>query len=264
MPTKSEHTSWWGEPSLPPPLRSKSMRTILAVCLAVLCANESSVAQTHFLVKYRATNNALAEYFRKMRAFSKNENSVLFSDENLEKERMMGLTTDGRRSQYAELEDEGELTDDDSPRIRYVSQDYWGERCNIYKEYATGAVIMEQYFNGRPHLLTDSSFTRKWDIREERTVMMGMQCQKAVSADTITAWFAVDVPIPDGPHTYGGLPGLIIRLDDSHEQYECISMESTDEKIPDTPRRGKRMSMAEFRAYVEDDFSHMGERLGYE
>lgn len=247
-----------------PSLRSKSARNLLAVCLIILCANASSVAQTHFLVKYRATNNALAEYFKKMRSFSRNENSVLFSDENLEKERMMGLTTDGRRSQYTELEDEGELTDDDGPRIRYVSQDYWGERCSIYKEYATGAILMEQYFNGRPHLLTDSCFTRKWDIKEERSVVLGMQCQKAVSADTITAWFAVDLPIPDGPLTYSGLSGLILKLDDSHEQYECINIENTDEKVPDTPRRGVRMSMTEFRAYVEDDFSHMGERLGYE
>lgn len=93
---------------------------------------------------------------------------------------------------------------------------------------------------------------------------MGLNCQKAICNDTVTAWFTVDIPIPDGPQTFGGLPGLIMKLDDKSEQYECIAIEKTSENVPDRPKRGKRMTMAEFKAFLHEDFSHMGERLGYE
>lgn len=132
----------------------------------------------------------------------------------------MVLTTDGRRSMFTEKEeDDDEMSDDDGPRITYVSQIYWGEGCRVFKEYDTKHVLMEQYFRVRqPYLIADPTFNRQWKIEKEYKEILGMNCQKATSADTITAWFAIDVPIPDGPHTYGGLPGLIMALDDNKEQ----------------------------------------------
>lgn len=176
----------------------------------------------------------------------------------------MELTTDGQRSMFTEKEDSEELADDDSPEIIYVSQVHWGEERRIFKDYASARVVMEQYFHARPYLISDTTFIRHWRIEDEHEEIMGLTCQKATSADTITAWFAIDVPIPDGPHTYGGLPGLILKLDDNQEQYECVGIEEAEKSVPKEPKRGQHVTMKEFLAVVDDHFSHMGERLGYE
>lgn len=133
----------------------------------------------------------------------------------------------------------------------------------IFKDYGNARVVMEQYFHPRPYIISDTTFIRHWKIEDEHQEIMGLTCQKATSADTITAWFTIDVPILDGPHTYGGLPGLILELDDNQEQYECVSIEETEMGVPKEPERGQRVTQEEFLTVVDDHFSRMGERLGY-
>lgn len=238
------------------------MRAYITVAFALL--HLLAYGQESLVVTYKASNNSLAKTFNRMRQFAKGQQSTLFSDECLQTERIMELTTDGRRSVFAEREDSEELSDDDGPEIVYVSQVHWGEERRIFKDYEKERVVMEQYFHARPYLINDTTFVRHWKIEDERRDIMGMACQKATSADTITAWFTLDVPMPDGPHTYGGLPGLILKLDDNMEQYECIGIEETEKSVPKEPVRGQHVTMKEFLAVVDDHFSHMGERLGYE
>lgn len=176
----------------------------------------------------------------------------------------MELTTDGQRSMFTEKEDNEELTDDDGPEIIYVSQVHRGEERSIFKDYGNARVVMEQYFHARPYIISDTTFIRHWKIEDEHQEIMGQTCPKATSADTNTAWFTIDVPIPDGQHTYGGLPGLILKLDDNQEQYECVSIGETERSVPKEPERGQRVTLKEFLTVVDGHFSHMGERLGYE
>lgn len=238
------------------------MRAYTTIALALLPL--FMYGQASHIVTYKATNNSLKKTFSRMRQFANGQQSTLFSDESLQTERIMELTTDGRRSMFTEREDSEELDDDDGPEIIYVSQEHWGEERRVFKDYVNTRIVMEQYFHARPYLISDTTFVRHWKIGDEHKEIMGLTCQKATSADTITAWFAIDVPIPDGPHTYGGLPGLILKLDDNMEQYECISIEETERSVPKEPERGQHMTMKEFLAVVDDHFSHMGERLGYE
>lgn len=231
------------------------MKVAFAILLSAfpLC----SFSQSNIQVTYRASNNALAEMFRRARDLSLGgQGSTLFSDDNIN-DRTMALTTDGHRSMFTEKEeDDDEMSDDDGPKITYVSQIYWGEGCRVFKEYDTKYVLMEQYFRVRqPYLIADSTFNRQWKIEKEYKEILGMNCQKATSADTITAWFAIDVPIPDGPHTYGGLPGLIMALDDNKEQYECTAIEETKEKVPATPK-GETITMEGFLAAVDYYYEH--------
>lgn len=233
---------------------TSATKTLLFTLLTLL--QTPIFAQSSYQITYRASNNALAEMFRRGRSLSQGgQGSALFADEDIH-DRTMTLTTDGRRSVFTEKEDDEEMSDDDGPRIIYVSQIYWGEGCRVFKDYDTKRVLMEQYFQVRqPYLIADSTFNRQWKIEKEYKEIMGMSCQKATSADTITAWFAIDVPIPDGTHTYGGLPGLIMALDDNQEQYECTAIEETSEKVPATPK-GETTTMEGFLAAVSYYYEH--------
>lgn len=37
-----------------------------------------------------------------------------------------------------------------------------------------------------------------------------------------TAWFSTDLPFPDGPYKFSGLPGLIVKIEDSNKEYSWL------------------------------------------
>ena len=75
-----------------------------------------------------------------------------------------------------------------------------------------------------------------WTIINERQTILSYNCQKAVTrfqGREYIAWFAPDIPIPNGPWKLGGLPGLILKLSDSKDNFvfECKGMENLKEKM---------------------------------
>lgn len=62
----------------------------------------------------------------------------------------------------------------------------------------------------------------KWQIRDEFKTIAGYKTQKAVTyfkGRNFVAWFSEEIPIPNGPYKFGGLPGLIIQISDTKEHY---------------------------------------------
>lgn len=55
----------------------------------------------------------------------------------------------------------------------------------------------------------------KWKITNEKKTILKLLCKKATchyNNMTITAWYATDIKINDGPARFWGLPGLIIKI----------------------------------------------------
>jgi len=62
----------------------------------------------------------------------------------------------------------------------------------------------------------------KWQIKDEFKTVSGYRTQKAITyfkGREFVAWFSEEIPIPNGPYKFGGLPGLIIQLNDTKEHY---------------------------------------------
>ena len=60
--------------------------------------------------------------------------------------------------------------------------------------------------------------------------VVGYVCQKATCSfrgRDFIAWFAMDLPVRDGPWKFGGLPGLILKVYDIDLLYtfECVKIE---------------------------------------
>lgn len=61
-----------------------------------------------------------------------------------------------------------------------------------------------------------------WKILNEKEKIGEYNTQKATTefgGRKWTAWFSTDIPFPDGPYKFNGLPGLIIKIEDSAKDY---------------------------------------------
>lgn len=69
----------------------------------------------------------------------------------------------------------------------------------------------------------DSVPSLEWNFRDEETdSIIGYDCRKATvefAGRSYTAWFTPEIPLPFGPYKFGGLPGLILKLEDAERQY---------------------------------------------
>lgn len=66
---------------------------------------------------------------------------------------------------------------------------------------------------------TDS---QKWNLTNEKKKADKLNLQKATTnwgGRNWIAWFATEIPFPEGPHKFHGLPGLIVELSDDKNNY---------------------------------------------
>ncbi len=61
-----------------------------------------------------------------------------------------------------------------------------------------------------------------WEISDDTITINGFHCQKATAVYAgrqWTAWFSPEIAYSDGPYKFNGLPGLIIKINDSQNYY---------------------------------------------
>ncbi|MCM1141328.1 MAG: GLPGLI family protein [Muribaculum sp.] len=86
-------------------------------------------------------------------------------------------------------------------------------------------------------IYTDSIQAIDWKfVPEENMSILGYECSKAIgefAGRTYTAWFSSELPLPYGPYKFGGLPGLILKIEDIEQQFiwEAIGFERSNEAI---------------------------------
>ena len=74
-----------------------------------------------------------------------------------------------------------------------------------------------------------------WQMHTDRREILGYTCTMATTTfrgRDYEAWFAPQVPLFEGPWKFSGLPGLIMFIRDTEDQYvfECIGIRQTPEK----------------------------------
>ncbi|MCW3170379.1 GLPGLI family protein [Chryseobacterium sp. 09-1422] len=65
----------------------------------------------------------------------------------------------------------------------------------------------------------------KWNLSNEFDEILNYKVQKATTefgGRTWVAWFAKDIPIQDGPYKFHGLPGLILKIEDTTLSHKLV------------------------------------------
>lgn len=120
--------------------------------------------------------------------------------------------------------------------------DYWSEYkfSEYFKDYKTN-ILTEYARMPRQGMVPNCKYSesvpvQKWKILGDTITINSYLCQKATCyfrGRNYTAWFAMDIPISNGPWKFGGLPGLILKVYDNETLYtfECVKVENLKYEI---------------------------------
>lgn len=133
---------------------------------------------------------------------------------------------------------------------------------------------IKEFANQRISLLLDSPLlvfrtdealaVPNWRLSEDTLTVSGYVCKKATAffkGRKWTAWYAPDIPLSDGPWLLWGLPGIILRANDSKGYFSFEGMEITEGPytqlvLPHEKNRTKQVNMKEYKQLEASDLSN--------
>jgi GLPGLI family protein len=138
------------------------------------------------------------------------------------------------------------------------------EETETYQNYDDGTVSEKRDFMGRTFLIAGDQPTYAWKLTGELSEYLGYQVQKATAVQDSTlieAWFSPEIPVSAGPELFGGLPGMILVLsvNDGQTVFSAkeISLDPVEDGLIYAPKKGKKVSRAEFDFIVEEKMKEM-------
>ena len=83
----------------------------------------------------------------------------------------------------------------------------------------------------------DSLGTPSWKLHSDTMTILGQLCQKATTSfrgRNFVAWFARKIPFAVGPWKFEGLPGLVLKADDTRNQFhfQCTQLQKKPNPAP--------------------------------
>lgn len=93
---------------------------------------------------------------------------------------------------------------------------------NIYKDYKNKTISYYELLFTTYYMYKETLPVCKWKVLPEVGEINGYKCQHAITSyagRTYEAWFTREIPTSDGPYKFYGLPGLIVKINDTRNQY---------------------------------------------
>jgi len=125
-----------------------------------------------------------------------------------------------------------------------------------YKATAVKPVSQSDFRNFRPK----KEEAKKEEKEKTTNLMDSFEMPKEV---TITAWYAPEIPINQGPENYWGLPGLILEVSDGKTVILCskVVLNAKEKVVIKAPTKGKVISQKEYDETVTKKMEEMREQF---
>ena len=130
-----------------------------------------------------------------------------------------------------------------------------------------GQTLFQESWALRTYHCIEKAETPDWQIiPDSTTTIIGYHCQLAKTnfkGRTWLAWYAEDIPVPEGPWKLFGLPGLILRAYDAQQQFYLNAIGLEDLKGKETlkyakPEKAEKVSQSDLTKIKQrDDGSEM-------
>lgn len=92
----------------------------------------------------------------------------------------------------------------------------------IYKRPAQRQCLVYDEIAGQNYKYEEPEYPLIWKITANAATVGGYNCQMATTSfagRAYEAWFTREIPIGDGPYKFAGLPGLIVKVQDTKGNY---------------------------------------------
>jgi len=115
----------------------------------------------------------------------------------------------------------------------------------VYKDYKKEKITVTDNISIHYFYYEEELKSQDWTIKKDTMNILGYSCQKAICqwrGRDWEAWFTTDIPISEGPWKFYGLPGLIMKLQDteSHYSFTIIGLQQVNEPIYMAIKKGSR------------------------
>ena len=154
----------------------------------------------------------------------------------------------------------------------------------LYKNTAEGIFKSETEIMSKEFLIEDTIEKQDWKLEKETKNIGDYLCFKATLTEMVdeetfddttmeykkekvervtTAWYTLQIPVKHGPAMFGGLPGLVLEINDGKQTILCSKIvlnpkEGVSIKIP---KKGKKVTQEEFDEIQEKKNKEMLERF---
>jgi len=139
------------------------------------------------------------------------------------------------------------LVQDSLPQLQWKmeseTKQIGGYTC--YKATTLKPVNMSDFRNFRPKDENKENKDEKKETEKKTNFMDDFELPKEI---LITAWYAPEIPINQGPENYWGLPGLILEVSDGKTVILCskVVMNAKEKAEIKAPKNGKVVSQKEY------------------
>ncbi len=155
----------------------------------------------------------------------------------------------------------------------------------LYKNILEKRMAKKTELMGKVFLIKDKLGTHDWKLTGETKNIGNYTCYKAVyeieakeikldmiNGDakeqevlikrTVVAWYTPEVPISNGPSNYGGLPGLILEVNDGDQTIVCSEIVLNPKEIKEInePTKGKIVTRKKFGDIAKEKTKEMMDR----
>jgi GLPGLI family protein len=156
----------------------------------------------------------------------------------------------------------------------------------LYKNILENRMANKKELMGKVFLIKDNLVAYDWELtgetknignytcykakfeREEEDIQINMidgevKEEKVIKKRTTVAWYTPDVPISNGPRGYGGLPGLILEVNDGDLTIVCSEIVLNPKEVKEIkePIKGKIVTRKKFGAIAKEKTKEMMDRF---
>lgn len=159
------------------------------------------------------------------------------------------------------------LVKDSLPKLNWKMESETKQIGNYtcYKATAVVPASKSDFRNFRPRRREEQKkedeAKAKADSEKKTNLMDQVEIPKEI---TVTAWYAPEIPVNQGPESYWGLPGLILEINDGKTIVLCskIVLNPKDKATIKAPTAGKVVSQKEYDEIVIKKMEEMREMNG--
>lgn len=169
--------------------------------------------------------------------------------------------------------EEGNITLDEVSKNKDLQKKYtkagFYSNCFLLSNYQTNTIEITDRIGNDKYYYYEEIEKIKWIIEPDTLTILGYACQKAIATfrgRNYVSWFASELPINSGPYKFQGLPGLILEIMDTKNNYKynCIGLEklSNSKQLIVIEKNGyTKTSRIEFRKAFKASFDNPWQTL---